>query len=156
MQLACSQARPNRLAEAALCLESRASIWTRVYHPNTRAMIFCASNRPTPIRNQCQFKVGWVRLVRVMSLAPIISPDNLRSNARGRSDLHGAKDTWTSQTHDIPGIMQDRRGTNAASSPFRQNGVSSLAAIDRSAFRQQKRGPCDTMNRHLRRVPRAG
>ena len=34
MQLACAQASPNRLAKAVLCLESRASIWTRAYHPN--------------------------------------------------------------------------------------------------------------------------
>ena len=147
VQLACSQARPNMPAEATLCVESRASIWTRVYHPKMPDLerMFCTHSRPTPIRNQCKFKVGWVRLVRVMSLAPIISPDNLRSNARGRSDLHGAKDTWTSQTHDIPGIMQDRRGTKAAVSHFRQNGVSRLAATGRSGFLEQIDGigwPC--------------
>ena len=38
---------------------------------------------------------------------------------------------------DSPGIRQDRRGMSAASSPFRQNGVSSLAATGRSGFRQQ-------------------
>jgi hypothetical protein len=34
------------------------------------------------------------------------------------------KDAWTSKTHVSPRIRQDRRGTNAASSPFRQNGIS--------------------------------
>jgi hypothetical protein len=49
----------------------------------------------------------------------------------------GAPRTWTSQAHDIPGALQDRRGMNAASSPFRQNGVSSRAGTDRSGFRRQ-------------------
>jgi hypothetical protein len=34
-------------------------------------------------------------------------------------------------------MLQDRRGMNAASSPFRQNGVTRLAATDRSGFRRQ-------------------
>jgi hypothetical protein len=34
-------------------------------------------------------------------------------------------------------MLQDRRGMSAASSPFRQNGVSRLAATGRSGFRQQ-------------------
>jgi hypothetical protein len=38
MQLACAQASPNRLAKAVLCLESRASIWTHAYHPNTQEL----------------------------------------------------------------------------------------------------------------------
>ncbi len=59
------------------------------------------------------------------------------SHARGRSDLHSPNDARTSQTHDSPGIRQDRRGMNAASSPFRQNGDSRLAATGRSEFCQQ-------------------
>ena len=39
---------------------------------------------------------------RVMSLAPIISLDFSRSNARGRSDLHRPKDAWTSLAHTSP------------------------------------------------------
>jgi hypothetical protein len=34
-------------------------------------------------------------------------------------------------------MLPDRRGINAASSPFRQNGDSRLAATDRSGFRRQ-------------------
>ena len=63
-----------------------------------------------------------------------MSGDFSRSNARGRSDLHSPNDAWTSQTHGTPGMLQDRRGMNAASSPFRQNGVARLAATDRSGF----------------------
>jgi hypothetical protein len=92
-----------------------------------------------------------------MSLAPIISLEFSRSNARGRSDLHSSKDLWTSQTHIGPGILsesvQDRRGMNAASSPFRQNGVARLAATDRSRLRQQIDGTgwplgCGMAHRH--------
>jgi hypothetical protein len=53
------------------------------------------------------------------------------------SDLHSPNDAWTSQAHDSPGMLPDRRGMNAASSPFRQNGVSRLAATGRSGIRQQ-------------------
>jgi hypothetical protein len=70
-------------------------------------------------------------------LAPTMSGDLSRSNARGRSDLHSPNDAWTSQTHDSPGVLQDRRGMNAASPPFRENGVARLAATDRSGFRRQ-------------------
>ena len=68
-----------------------------------------------------------------MSLAPTTSLDFSRSNARDRSVLHSPKDAWTLRTHDIPGIRQDQRGMNAASSPFRQNGVSRLASQRRIA-----------------------
>ena len=68
---------------------------------------------------------------------PHMSGDFSRSNARGRSDLHSPNDAGTSQTHDRPGIRQDRRGMNAASSPFRQESDSRLAATGRSGFRQQ-------------------
>jgi hypothetical protein len=34
-------------------------------------------------------------------------------------------------------MLQDRRGMSAASSPFRQNGVSRLAATGRSGIREQ-------------------
>ena len=58
---------------------------------------------------------------------PSTSLDFSRSNARGRSDLHSPNDAWTSQTHVSPGIRQDRRGTSAASSPFRSE-TASLAS----------------------------
>ena len=96
-------------------------------------------------------------LACAMSLAFIKSLDFSRSNARVRSDLHSPKDAWTSQTHDIPGILQDRRLMNAASSPFRLNGVSSLAATNRSGFRQQIDGigwPCDGMHHFSRSARR--
>ena len=139
VQLASSPAVASGPAEAALCLEPLASIWTRVYHPNMPdvARTFCAQSKPIPIRDQCQLEVGWARLARVMSLAPTMSLDFSRSNARGSSDLHSPNDAWTSQTHGSLGIRQDRRGMNAASSPFRQNGDSRLAATGRSGFRQQ-------------------
>ncbi len=166
MQLAGSPAVANRPAEAALCLESRASTRTRVYHPNVPdlARTFRAHGRPIPIRDQCQLEVGWARLARTMRLAPTTSLDS-RSNARGRSDLPSPNDEWTSQTHDISGVRQDRRGMNAASSPFRKNGVSRLAATGRSGFREQIDGigwPRATLCIDTRdprddaRVPRAG
>jgi hypothetical protein len=101
------------------------------------ARTFCAHSRPIPIRDQCQLEVGWARVARAVSLAPTMSGDFSRSNARGRSDLHSPNDAWTSQAHGSPGMLQDRRGMSAASSPFRQNGVSRLAATGRSGFRQQ-------------------
>jgi hypothetical protein len=84
-------------------------------------------------------------LARAMSVAPIKSLDFSRSNARGRSDQHSPKDAWTSKRMTSPGILQDRRRMNSASSPFRLNDVSSLAATDRSGFRQQISvgWPCD-------------
>ena len=68
---------------------------------------------------------------------PPLSLDFSRSNARGRSDLHSPNDAWTSQTHGRPGMLPDRRGMKTASSPFRQNGDSRLAATGSSGFREQ-------------------
>ena len=101
------------------------------------AKAYCAHSRSIPIRDQCQLQVGWVRLARAVRIAPTMSGDFSRSNARGRSDLHSPHDAWTSQTHASPGIRQDRRGMSAASSPFRQNGDSRLAATGRSGIREQ-------------------
>ena len=101
------------------------------------ARTFCAQSKPIPIRDQCQLEVGWARVARAVSLAPTMSGDFSRSNARGRSDLHSPNDAWTSQAHGSPGMLQDRRGMSAASSPFRQNGDSRLAATGRSGFREQ-------------------
>ncbi len=101
------------------------------------ARTYCAQSKNIPIRDQCQLEVEWARLARAMCLAPIMSGDFSRSNARGRSDLHSPNDAWTYQTHASPGIRQDRRGMSAASSPFRQNGDSRLAATGRSGFCQQ-------------------
>ncbi len=135
-------------------------IWTRVY-----ALNFCAHGRPIPTRDPCQLEVGSARLARAVHPAPTMSGGFSRSNARGRSDLHSPNDARTSQTHDSPGIRQDRRGMSAAPSPFRQNGVSRLAATGRSGFRQQIDGLgwpranlCfDTRDpRDEARVPRAG
>ena len=101
------------------------------------ARTYCAHSRPIPIRDQCQLQIGWVRLARAVRIPPTMSGDFSGSNARGRSDLHSPNDAWTSQAHDSPGMMQDRRGMSAASSPFRQNGDSRLAATGRSGFREQ-------------------
>ena len=140
MPLAGSPAVAIRPAEAARCLEVVCE------HPDARLpSAICQMRRelkapkanPIPIRDQCQLQVGWARLARAVRLAPTMSGDSSRSNARGRSDLHSPNDAWTSQTHGSPGMLQDRRGMNAASSPFRQNGVARLAATDRSGFRRQ-------------------
>jgi hypothetical protein len=76
-------------------------------------------------------------------LAPCASlPPSLnfsRSNARGK-ERPAQPQRRTSQTHDSPGILQGRCGMNAASSPIRQSGVSSLTAADRSGLRQQIAG----------------
>ena len=101
------------------------------------ARTFCAHSRPIPIRDQCQLEVGWARVARAVSLAPTTSLHFSRSKSRGRSDLHSPDDAWTSQTHGSPGMLQYRRGMSAASSPFRQNGDSRLAATGRSGFREQ-------------------
>ena len=139
VQLAGSPAVASRPAEAALCLESRASTRTRVYDPNMPdvARTFCAQSKTIPIRDQCQLEVGWARVARAVSLAPTTTLHFSRSNARGRSDLHSPNDAWTSQAHDSPGMLQARRGMSAASSPFRQNGDSRLAATGSSGFREQ-------------------
>ena len=129
------------------------------------AKTYCAHSRPIPIRDQCQLPVGWVQRARAVRLAPTMSGDFSRSNARGRSDLHSPNDARTFQAHEGPGMLQDRRGMNAASSPFRQNGVSRLAATGRSGFRQEIDGLgwlhanlcIDTPDpRKEVRVPRAG
>ena len=146
--------------------KSPASTRTRVCHPTMPdvARTFCAHSRPIPRRDQCQLQVGWARLARAVRLAPTMSFHFWRSNARGRSDLHSPNDAWTSQAHESPEILQDRRGMSAASSPFRQNGVSRLAATCRSGIRQQIDGLgwpranlcIDTRDpRHDARVPRA-
>jgi hypothetical protein len=168
MHLAGSPAIANRPAEAALCLESRASIWTSVYHPKMPdlATTFCAQSRPyRSATNASLTEVGWARHARAMRLALTTSLDCSWSNARGRSDLHSPKDAWISQTHESSGILQDRRGMNAASSPFRQSGVSRLAATGRSGFRRQIDGTgwpratlvcIDDTQDHGARVPRDG
>ena len=125
----------------------------------------CAHSRPIPTRDQCQLELGWARLARAVRIPPTMSWDFSRSNARGRSDLHSPNDARTFQAHEGPGMLQDRRGMSAASSPFRQNGVARLAATDRSGFRRQIDGLgwlraslCINI-RDLRdgaRVPRAG
>ena len=140
VQLAGSPAVANRPAEAARCLESRASTQTRVL-PSAICQMWreLAAHKASPYQyaTQHQLEVGWVRLARAVRLAPTMSGGFSRSNARGRSDLHSPNDAWTSQAHDGPGMLPDRRGMNAASSPFRQNGDSRLAATGRSGFQQQ-------------------
>jgi hypothetical protein len=101
------------------------------------AKTYCAHSRPIAIRDQRQLEVEWARLARAVRLAPTMSLGFSRSNARGRSDLHSPNDAWTSQAHESPGMLQDRRGMSAASSPVRQNGVSRLAATCRSGIRRQ-------------------
>ena len=122
------------------------------------ARTFCSHSKPIPIREQFQLGVGWARLARAMRLAPTKSLDFSRSNARGRSDLHSPDDAWTSQTHVSPGMLQDLRGTSAASSPFRQNGDSRLAATGSlgvsPADRRAELAACKPMHRHRRSARR--
>jgi len=129
------------------------------------AKTYCAHSRLIPIRDQCRLQVGWARLARAVRLPPNLSGGFSRSNARGRSDLHSPNDAWTSQAHESPGMLPDRRGMSAASSPFRQNGASRLAATCRWGIRQQIDGlgwPRETLCINTRdprgnaRVPRAG
>jgi hypothetical protein len=107
-----------------------ASIRTRASHPIIARFRddFLRNRRPKPAR-------GWLGMTcsRHEARSHHIS-GLLRSNARGRGDLHSPKDAWTSQTHTSPGIRQGRRGTNAASSHFRRNGVSILASTDCSVL----------------------
>ena len=89
-----------------------------------------ASTRP----NQGQLEAGWARLARAVRLAPTTTSLHFsRSNARSRSDLHSPDHARTSQAHVSPGTLPDRRGMKTASSPFRQSGVSRLAATDFSS-----------------------
>jgi hypothetical protein len=85
MQLAGSPAAANdRLAEAALCLESCASIWTRVYHPSPTTTKYAgiasgetglsahwhkAGAYQYATNARLRFKVGWARLATAW-LAP--------------------------------------------------------------------------------------
>ena len=147
--------------------KSPASTRTRVCHPNMpdAARTFCAQSKPIPTRDQCRLQVGWARLARAVRIPPTMSGDFSRSNARGRSDLHSPKDARTSQTHGRPGMLPDRRGMKTASSRFRQNGDSRLAATGSSGFREQIDGSgwsraslcINTRDpRDGARVPRAG
>ncbi len=137
MPLAGSPAVASRPAEAARCFEVMCE------HPYTPVTIRIWRERsahmagPYRYATSTSLRLDGRDLLAPSRLAPTISLDFSRSNARGRSDLHSPNDAWMSQTHACPGILQDRRGMNAASSPFRQNGDSRLAATGRSGFREQ-------------------
>ena len=139
MPLAGSPAVASRPAEAARCFEVACE------HPDARLpseYARCGENllrtqqahtntRPMPAS-------GWMGATcSRRAHPPTMSGDFSRSNARGRSDLHSLKDARTSQTHGRPGMLPDRRGMKTASSPFRQNGDSRLAATGSSGFREQ-------------------
>jgi hypothetical protein len=84
MQLACAQASPNLLAKAVLCLEPRASIGTRAYHPTEHAgakEYGCTHSKWTSVHDLRQHEVAWARPVRVVRLAPMRSLD-LRGRVR--------------------------------------------------------------------------
>ena len=97
-----------------------------------------------------------------------VPSDDVNSGFQGRGlprVWRSPNDASASQPHISPGIRKDRRGMNAASSPFHQNGVSRLAATGRSGFRQQIDGlglPRASLYieaqdpRDEARVPRAG
>jgi hypothetical protein len=102
---------------------------------------FLRPHRPIRICDQFQLAVGWAGLTCLRhEPRSYISLDFSRLKARGRSDLHSPNDAWTSQTHDSPGILQDRRSTNAAASPFPRNGVARFAATGRSGFASRATG----------------
>ena len=92
---------------------------------------------PYQYATNASFRLDGRDLLAPKDSLPPLSLHFSRSNARGRSDLHSPNDAWTSQAHDSPGMLQDRRGMSAASSPFRQNGVPRLAATGRSGIREQ-------------------
>jgi hypothetical protein len=125
--------RPNTPEEAALCFEPRANTVTRIRHPNVPelAIASCAHGRLMQGRGRCRLDVGWTRLRASLPSYRWASRCRMRG---ARGNLHSTKAAWTPQTH---GIQQYRRGMNAASSPFCQNGISRLAATDRSWVRQQ-------------------
>ena len=138
--------RPDTPAEAVLCLEPRASIWARICHPDMPdwAIASCTHGRPMQSCDRCRLDVGCARLRASRPSYRWASRCRMRG---ARGDLHSAKDARTPHPH---GKRQDRRGMSAASSPFRKNGVSRLAATDRSRVRQQIDGmdrptACDTM-----------
>ena len=94
---------------------------------------------------------------RVMSLAPIISLDFSRSNARGRSDLHRPKDAWTSLAHTSPEYCkigaagtQRRRlfvRTRLFASQRPIHGGSGPADLLRPADRRDWPASCESMHR---------
>ena len=89
MQLAGSPAVANRPAEAALCLESRASIWTRIYHPNMPDLA------GTFLRTK-QAHTNMRPLDGRDLLAPCASLPPYRSTSRGR--MRGIGATCTAPT----------------------------------------------------------
>ena len=127
VQLAGSPAVASRPAEAARCLEPRASTRTRVYHPQharcgesvLRTQQAHTNTRPMPASS-------WMGATcsrhepRSHHIAGLT-----RSNARGRSDLHSPSDACTFQTCDTAGMPQDSGRTQAASSNFRHNSQNS-------------------------------
>ena len=168
VQLAGSPAVASGPAEAARCFEVACE------PPDARLpSAICQMWRERPAHTagpyqyatNASFKLDGRDLLAPCASLPPLSLDFSRSNARGRSDLHSPNDAWTSLTHESPGMLQDRRGMSAASSPFRQNGDSRLAATCRSGFRRQIDGlgrPRATLCIETRdprdnaRVPRAG
>jgi hypothetical protein len=138
-------------------------IWTRFYHPKCAGfgrtrLLLSAPQQTLRYQDATNASFMWDGRSR-HAPAPTISLNFSRSNARGRSDLHRPKDAWTSRTDDSPGILQDRCGMNAASSPFRQSGLSRLAATGRTEFRKQARRDglvaCASMHQHSRSARRA-
>jgi hypothetical protein len=132
---------PKTPAEAALCFEPRANIVTRIRHPNMpdSAIASCTHGRPMQDRDRCRLDVGWARLRASLPSYRWASRCRMRG---ARGDLHSPKDAWTPQPH---GKRQDRHGMDAASSPFRQSGVSRLAATEGSpADRRDRPTACDT------------
>ena len=122
------------------------------------ASILRAHTRPLPIRDQCRLEIRWARRARVVSLAPIISLDLSRSDARGRSDLHSSKDAWTSRMHIRPGILQvlarHEVSVDASPSERRLSPRSDRWRGDSPADRRDWLAACDVMHRHSRSARR--
>ncbi len=120
----------------------RANTVTRIRHPNMPdlAIASCTHTRPMQDRDRCRLDAGWAPLRASLPSYRWASRCRMRG---ARGDLHSPKDAWTPQPH---GIRPYRRGMIAASSPFRQNGVSRLAATEGSpADRRDRPTACDTM-----------
>ena len=102
---------------------------------------FLRAQQALPLRDQYQLEVGWARLSRVMSLAPIISLDFSRSNARGRSDLHRPK-----RRMDVPSTYFPRNTARLA----RQERSVVAVSSERRLFASQRptlggSGPADLL-----------
>ena len=112
MQIVCSQASPNRLAKAVLCLESTCEhLDARLPSKHAGAKEYrCTHSTLISVHDLRQHEVAWARPVRVVRLAPMRSLD-----LRGRMRSLGVNlSLWLTTAQ--PGTFEDR--TCASGTPF--------------------------------------